>query len=83
MKSYLAEKMAIISIFSPIMWISGGGMLALLSVWILNIFIDPESYNSNFILGCLWGTFGTLSAIIMTKWFLRPIDVKLVDKNTK
>lgn len=52
----MADRLAYLVLFF-IGWISGGGILAILGVWLLTILIG-DTFNSMFVGGCLWGTFG-------------------------
>ena len=48
-------------------WISGGGILTFIAVTLLEFVFGASGYNTSFVSGCLWGTFGVLGGVFMVR----------------
>lgn len=48
-------------LLSVILWVSGGGTVSLLGMYVLQSLIGTN-YNVDFVFGCMWGTAGVICA---------------------
>lgn len=63
--------------FFVVGWISGGGILAFVNMWLV-MSLAGDNFNTWFVAGCMWGTFGTGTGL----WMMRVFNARWTSRET-